>query len=544
MSSFLVSNLNGSFALFGSNSRYCGVFFHDKGRMFKTLEGIAPSGAGGTSELWRIVRDTDSFWFAKRLPVFFYECAKPIDLFFDCRLNFDTRVWGRHYDWSFEGQTLVLRYEKRNDARESAGDEYSFYLALHGCTFEVINDWVEKKYDYDRARGSPPFERFVVRGCRAGGSFCAAFSVDRSSAVKLARDGWSSKDSLAKEMERVAQLSHGDVALHSAQYSLKALHQGQGLFAGLPWFHQRWARDELVCVKALWDCKERVLAKVILFSHLSRLLPKGRLGGTLTKTIADSGWLFLRLEEIIGELSDAELSYVKDRLSFFLSEIKSNLVGGLVVNDARETWMDSVDRPGARIEIQSLVLAACRLGRKLGVPVDFEESLKERVKAEFFKAGVLIDGAGDFTIRPNVFIAAYAYPELLSKKEWVRCFDACLPCLWLSWGGISSIDTRSKFFVKAHSGELPYSYHNGDSWFWINNLAGVVLSRLDYSHFEPYVEQLFRASRRELLSMGAIGHCAELSSANELKSEGSPIQAWSAATFIELWMERAKHKKR
>ncbi|MBS3148515.1 hypothetical protein J4219_06515 [Candidatus Woesearchaeota archaeon] len=544
MSSFLVSNLNGSFALFGLDSRYSGVFFHDKGRMFKTITGFSSNSKKGTSELWRIVRESDSFWFARRLPVFFYECASAVDVFFDCKQNFDNRVWGRHYDWSFEGDTLVLRFEKRNDARESAGEEYSFYLASHGCRFELLNKWEECDYSFDKLRGSPPYERYVLRGCKAFGSFCSAFSTDRESAVKLAREGWSAKERLADEMIKIAQIHHDDVALHSAQYSLKVLHQGHGLFAGLPWFHQHWARDELICVTALWESDERVLAKVILFSHLSKILPKGKLAGTFTRTIADSGWLFLQIENIVDDLSDAERVYVKDRLSYYLSEVKKCLVNGLVVNDAKETWMDSIDRSGARIEIQALTLAACRLARTLGIPVDWEESLKQRVREEFHKAGVLIDGVSDYSIRPNVFIAAYACPELLSKKEWVRCFDAILPYLWLSWGGLSTLDTRSKSFVREHSGELAYSYHNGDSWFWINNLAGVVLSRLDYAHFEPYVAQLFKASRRELLSMGAIGHCAELSSAQELKSEGSPVQAWSAAMFIELWLERAKHKKR
>ena len=83
MSSFLVSNLNGSFALFGLDSRYSGVFFHDKGRMFKTITGFSSNSKKGTSELWRIVRESDSFWFARRLPVFFYECASAVGVFFD-----------------------------------------------------------------------------------------------------------------------------------------------------------------------------------------------------------------------------------------------------------------------------------------------------------------------------------------------------------------------------------------------------------------------------------------------------------------------------
>jgi glycogen debranching enzyme len=146
----------------------------------------------------------------------------------------------------------------------------------------------------------------------------------------------------------------------------------------------------------------------------------------------------------------------------------------------------------------------------------------------------LADGAEDDAIRPNVFIAAYAYPELLSKKEWIACFDQILPRLWLDWGGISTIDVSHPFFVANHTGENSKSYHSGDSWFWLNNLAALVLFAFDKKKYKNYIQHVLKASTQEILYEGVVGHHAELSGASEFKPAGSLVQAWSAAMYVEL----------
>jgi len=150
------------------------------------------------------------------------------------------------------------------------------------------------------------------------------------------------------------------------------------------------------------------------------------------------------------------------------------------------------------------------------------------------------DGVGDNTIRPNIFIAAYVYPELLSKKEWITCFDHVLPKLWCDWGGLSTIDKSDKRFVGNHTGEDPTSYHNGDSWFWINNIAAIVLHAFDKGRYKNYINHILDASTKDILQYETSGHASELSSADEFEPSGSPVQAWSAATYIELLHELHK----
>ena len=105
-----------------------------------------------------------------------------------------------------------------------------------------------------------------------------------------------------------------------------------------------------------------------------------------------------------------------------------------------------------------------------------EEKLKTSIKEKLWNKEFLYDGLNDKTIRPNAFIAYYIYPNLLARKEWIKCFDAILNALWLGWGGVSTIDKKNHLFHKEHTGEDSKSYHNGDSWFWLNNLTALLKS--------------------------------------------------------------------
>ena len=80
--------------------------------------------------------------------------------------------------------------------------------------------------------------------------------------------------------------------------------------------------------------------------------------------------------------------------------------------------------------------------------------------------------------------------------------------------------------------------HSGDSWFWINNLAALVMARVDNVAYNVRIDQILKASTQELLWQGALGSCSEVSSANALQSEGCYNQAWSNASYLELLEER------
>ncbi|MBI2657675.1 hypothetical protein HYX08_03195 [Candidatus Woesearchaeota archaeon] len=393
--------------------------------------------------------------------------------------------------------------------------------------------------------------------------------------------------------EKIAK--EAKVAYVSALNSLNNLivdNENFGLFAGFPWFFQFWSRDTGISLMALSGI-DKDFSKKLLFGYLNKIGNDGRLPNLAGKHASISlgnadahGWLFLRCNEFVREISkNKEIissikksiatikkintnperikDYIKkcnsiigkkeDEYHKFLYEIESALEKSVLnllkfhtkntfeANEKLETWMDtSVDgdaREGARIEVQALRLNMYKLMFEITRDEKYrilENLLKNNVKNKLWDGKTLADGLGDFTARPNTFIAAYAYPELLSQKEWEICFENALKSLWLGWGGVSTIDKNHPLFTEENTGENIKSYHRGDSWFWINNLTALVLNRNNKIKFKKQIQKIIDASTEEILWKGCIGCHSELSSAKELRSEGCFSQAWSSAMFIEM----------
>ena len=106
--------------------------------------------------------------------------------------------------------------------------------------------------------------------------------------------------------------------------------------------------------------------------------------------------------------------------------------------------------------------------------------------------------------------------------------------LWLEWGGLSTIDKKNNLFFDCHTGEDSRSYHRGDSWFWLNNLAAIQLKKINNKKFNRQIQKIISASTEDILWKGCIGCASELSSAKELSSQGCFSQAWSNAMYMEL----------
>ena len=219
----------------------------------------------------------------------------------------------------------------------------------------------------------------------------------------------------------------------------------------------------------------------------------------------------------------------------------------LIYNNPKETWMDTEwnfdHREGFRIEIQCMFLNMLKLAYSLTRKEKYlkqEEKMKKLVREKFWNGSVLADGLDDWTIRPNIFIAAYIYPELLTIKEWELCFKNILPELWLEWGGITTIDKRHPLFCNKHTGEIHQSYHRGDSWFWINNLAAICLFRANPKLFKKKINLILKASKFEYSKLGIPNQQSELSSAFKLESNGCLAQSWSDAMLVELRRELGK----
>lgn len=552
----LIGNSIGDYASFptAEASRYHGWVVFEGGAMIKILDELLPPGlqpvrivrtlSGGAASRTVGSRSEKFSLGQNHILLAEYSRAAVIEPLLDLRPLLEVpEESGRYAVKVFKDHALI-------DA--SAGNR-RFFIACLGDRgrFRVRDAWRFKTYPFDRRRHSPPFHRRLFHPFTAEGNrFVFAVSPDPRRAIELAR-GAIRRFPLAEreELRRSFPFALGtprelpkEIAAASALAfrSLKTMYlpavSPHYLRAGLPWFPGVWSRDALIALSP-FPREARLSILRVFFGELEkrRVLPQTLGGGGIS---ADApGWLGVRLAGVLPLLKPAKRDLV-ERLEEAIRELKDrNSRGGLIVNGEQETWMDSVSRGGARIEIQALYLALFHLLHELTYRDEYqkrERELAAAVRENFWTGEILKDGVHDPTVRPNLFLAAYLYPRLLSATDWRVCFRNALRALYLPWGGLSSIDQRDQRFHAESTGEDPQSYHNGDSWFYLNNLAAIVLHRLAPGVFKAEIQKILKASTEEILWRGALGHHGELSSANKLESSGAWAQAWSNAMYLEL----------
>ena len=577
----LLANRAGAFALLSAEpkSRWEGFFVRRNSQMMKVVESIRINlpVTGVLNELWRIVRTrgkvTEYFFLPLEEEGLVYELSEvlELDLCLDIKIAEDNRVWGRKYDVEVADGALLIHFKKEHDDRDDNGvhrEEFEGFAAIAGDNVEFLplHHWEEHQYVWDAERNSQPASRWVFKPAKIRtNGFAIVFDESKSRAIEKAKDIWGSRDALKKEREaHVGRLvasvprsapDNARLAFQCAKNALDSLMLDEHcVVAGLPWFYQCWTRDELICVKALTRIGHLDSCRKMFSRLIDNITPDGTLPnmeGKGTLAAADAvGWLFFRIDEwllpllragLVDEyVSKREKEMIANALSKTLDSLwQSRVKDDLLAINEKESWMDTDwggdSRQGSLIEMQALLLAMFRALRHLTGMRDSRESLvRKAVMKRFWSGKFLSDVADQKIIRPNVFIAAYVCPELLSRQQWIDCFESVLPHLWLSWGGLSSIDKKSELFTDTYTGENNQSYHRGDSWFWLNNLAAIVMHRIDDKHFKKYIDKIIEASVSEILYKGATGHHAELSSAKQLEGNGCLSQAWSAAMFIEL----------
>ena len=559
---FIITDNAGSFANIGSvpESKYQGFFINNGGRVFRVIESLELKGAVRElrNRFYAVERVRTSiaekFFLPHHYDSLSYRLSKgsEFDVVLDCMEAYDMRRFGRYYSIHEKSGVIVVEFVKKTDYREDGSndtEEFRMYLAIKtNGSFERLGEWVRREYQLDRSRNTS-YERYVYRALRLNASktvFAASFN--ESSAISHADYVFDNQGSLENEQKaHCNHFSSPTLALYAAETALHSLITKTGIYAGLPWFFQHWCRDSLVAAPAAG----RMLWKRIVLSHLSMIGNEGRLpnvdGSGVGSGLGSSdavGWLFLRAGQLYSENA-----FTKDEVRKITSVLGKSLQlqqkhygrDNLVFSKRNESWMDTSyndnGREGFPIEVQALTLAAYSflwLLTKSGKAKERELAMAKKVRQKFWNGSYLNDLADDSTVRPNVFIAAYAYPQLLSKKEWEKCIDNVLPRLWLDWGGLSSIDKSHPLFQPNYTGEDNRSYHRGDSWFWVNNLAAIVMARINKNKYRSYIERIKAASVNDLLWKGAIGCCSELSSASQQRAEGCLNQAWSCSTLIEL----------
>lgn len=482
----------------------------------------------------------------------------------DIRNPYDCRQMGRFYDVEIRDEHLIVSYTKRRDwTEDNLGDKKEFGLFLAVKTdkdsFAKIGEFFSKYYCKDQKRNSYPWDRYVYRAFRMTFKK-AVFAIGKTKkeAIEEADEVFKNWDKLYKKTRDehsdlpVPKITDTEIkmAYLCAQNSIRTLiskNKYVGAYAGIPWFFQYWHRDEAMSLSQIYKLDKKV-AEEIIMSQLDGIIdrdsfPKQRFPDSAQETqSADAiGILARECFEIFkaNRVSKFFRGDVVKKFEKIVPKILSDrMQDKLVKNYAQETWMDSMDRDGFRIEVQAGILA---LYKFLYLETDNDqykillEDLERETIKRFYRGEILWDSADGGTTRPNVFLAYHLYPELLLPEKWEKCFDKILPELYLEWGGISSISQVDSRFVGKDSGEGSASYHNGDSWYFMNNLAASVLYRINPAKYSEYINEIMDASTNEILYMGAIGHHAEISSAMCQESLGCEVQLWSSAMYLNFF---------
>lgn len=532
---FLTANKRGDFVSFfnAPTSRYQGWFFRNSSNLFKVVEDIAITEKENIltlkNEFWkhsRILKTKkgiieESFFLPENHPALVYELNQVTS--FDLFLDFKPI-----YNNSEEERAYTIEQNKKNIIIECKNQKEKVFLAIK-CdkpSFSIKEQWQKRTYSYDVSRNSPPYERYVFwLAVIKAKKMVLAVGDTKKHALSEVNYVFNKTDKLKKEKQQTVKKfidfsKTKDFQLNMAYYCAQNALRELKTSAGLPWFFKLWARDVFISMNALFNKDENGFWKMCFQDF--------------NQTADSTGWLFKRIGEVIESKKVNEITVWK------VKKLLEKSLANLDKSADKTTWMDSIDRAGERIELMALKLYMLKLAHILTKDPSYkilETSLKFYVKEKFWNGKFLKDGLNDETIRPNVFLAYYIYPELLEQKEWQLCFDNALNALWLPWGGVSTIDKSSIYFNANHTGEISQSYHSGDSWFYLNNLTAIVLKRNNPERYRDYIDKILEASAKEILTMGAIGCHTELSSASHLSSEGCWSQAWSSAMFIELVRE-------
>lgn len=571
---FLLTNSLGGYLWLDDEpaSRYQGWFFTlpEGGRlqMVRLVETIMIPGAPSVTEVirhsWKVERRrgklVERFFVPRYLNALVYEVSRQttMEIFLDVKNTYDNSEWGRLYQISWDDPFIMVTF-RRDDAKLGP-----IHLAIrfNGKNWRERAEWEKRAYAFDAARHSTPDTRFVYRALEVTArTVIMAVGVTRQEAKDTANFVFNKRTYLkrvAKEKSRSADLpadlnpvKQATILTQQALRGLAVYGANQskpiGLYAGLPWFFQFWLRDEALSLRALADL-DQPLALALLWRRLEALAVTE--DQPFTEPLDGVLWLVKRGNEFLddGMIKRDEYPRLKTILGPLVDRLlKYHTREGLVVHAPDKTWMDSIRRSGSALELQALAFTAYSLAHRLsgsrlerGRYRTLQKVTRQQIRSRYLRGRELADGfdldsgKADFTCRPNIFLAGYAAPDLLKPRQWRRAIDHALKELWLPWGGLATLPPDAPNFQSVSTGEDPRSYHQGDSWFYLNNLAAVVMARLSRRHYQPYINQILKASTDNILAGQIPDHHSELSSASFFDPAGSPAQAWSSALYLEM----------
>ena len=405
-----------------------------------------------------------------------------------------------------------------------------------------------------------------------------------SSGKKMINDRKKRINSLVTEYNPIrSNLPELDKALNWITITMDELiteQQGNGIYAGLPWFNEYWGRDMFISfpgaclVTGQFEVAKKILKDFVELQDTNpesetygRIPNRANLEGILYNTTDGTPRLVIQALEVAKYSGDTEFLhelYPAIKMSIDASIKNYTDEKGYLTHADADTWMDvkrngipGSPRGNRANDIQALWYAQLVAGSQIAVMMDDMGSAEEWSglavhlasnferdycnKAESYIYDHLnADGSADLQFRPNQLycldlINDSDFKQKVTRRAWEE--------LVYPWG-VASLAQWDKQFHPQHENWHYYhkddAYHNGTIWLWNNGIA--MQRMIEYGQVDAAWE-LFKNMNRQALHEGAVGSLSENADAHPREGQtwvnrsGTFLQAWSNAEHLRVWYQ-------
>ena len=356
--------------------------------------------------------------------------------------------------------------------------------------------------------------------------------------------------------------------------------QGNGIYAGLPWFNEYWGRDMFISmpgaclVTGQFDVAKEILKDFVKLQDndpasetYGRIPNRANLEGILYNTTDGTPRLViqaLELAEYSGDTSFLEDIYPAIKISIDASIANYIDANGYLTHADADTWMDvkrngipGSPRGNRANDIQALWYGQLTAGSKIAAIMGdagsaeqwsgLAQMLAGRFEQDFCnKEENMIydhlnaDGSPDIQFRPNQLycfnlVNDDEFKQNVTRRTWEE--------LVYPWG-VASLAQWDQQFHPQHENWHYYhkddAYHNGTIWLWNNGIA--MQRMIEYGQINAAWE-LFKNMNRQALHEGAVGSLSENADAHPREGKtwvnrsGTFLQAWSNAEHLRVWYQ-------
>ena len=356
--------------------------------------------------------------------------------------------------------------------------------------------------------------------------------------------------------------------------------QGNGIYAGLPWFNEYWGRDMFISfpgaclVTGQFDVAKKILKDFVELQDTDpssetygRIPNRANLEGILYNTTDGTPRLVIQALEVAKYTGDTEFLhelYPAIKMSIDASIKNYTDENGYLTHADADTWMDvkrngipGSPRGNRANDIQALWYAQLMAGSEIAAMMDdigsaeewsglatllasnFEKDFCNKAESYIYDH-LNTDGSADLQFRPNQLycfdlIGDDDFKQRVTRRSWEE--------LVYPWG-VASLAQWDRQFHPQHENWHYYhkddAYHNGTIWLWNNGIA--MQRMIEYGQVDT-AWKLFKNMNRQALHEGAVGSLSENADAHPREGKtwvnrsGTFLQAWSNAEHLRVWYQ-------